>query len=201
MRKAKETLGRSYIPCIVFLCVALVTILTRTAIGIMESNDISLWVFGLSSDELMPALGAASGFCVVLFFSFYLSSKNAKHKAVIAVVSVLVNMLVCAEAAFTYSRQPEYEYFEIVSEDKEHEIIIKEGSFLLLGEGEFYEKTSPVTMVRLGGYSTDDGYSPFSDNKYEILWNENGFEVVYSFDGSDITKKETVEYAEHKKGM
>ncbi len=194
MKKAKETLGKSYVACVVFVCIAFVTCLLRLAIGIMEKNDISLWLFGISSEEIMPVLGAVSGFSTLFFFSFYLSSQKSKHKAVIAVVSFIVSVLVMTEVGFAYSRKPEYEYFEIVSDDKKHEIIIKEGSFLLSGAGAFYEKTSPITMVKIGEYSTDDGYRPFTDNRYEIDWNENGFEVTYSFDGSGLTKTETVQY-------
>lgn len=194
MKKAKETLGKSYEPCVVFVCIAFVTCLLRLAIGIMEKNDISLWLFGISSEEIMPVLGAVSGYSTLFFFSFYLSSQKSKHKAVISVVSFIVSVLLMTEVGFAYSRKPEYEYFEIVSDDKQHEIIIKEGSFLLSGAGAFYEKTSPITMVKIGEYSTDDGYRPFTDNRYEIEWNENGFEVSYSFDGSGITKKETAQF-------
>ncbi len=194
MTKAKETLGKSYVPCVVFVCIAFVTCLLRLAIGIMEKNDISLWLFGISSEEIMPVLGAVSGYSTLFFFSFYLSSQKSKHKAVISVVSFIVSVLLMTEVGFAYSRKPEYEYFEIVSDDKQHEIIIKEGSFLLSGAGAFYEKTSPITMVKIGEYSTDDGYRPFTDNRYEIEWNENGFEVSYSFDGSGITKKETAQF-------
>ncbi|MBR4858959.1 MAG: hypothetical protein IKU08_07220 [Clostridia bacterium] len=195
MKKTKEMLGKSYVPCVVFVCIAFVTCLLRLVIGIMDKNDISLWLFGISSEEIMLALGAVSGYSTLFFFSFYLSSKKSKHKAVIAVVSFAVSVLLMIEVVFIYSRQPEYEYFKIVSDDKQHEIIIKEGSYLLSGAGAFYEKTSPITMVKIGEYSTDDGYRPFSDNRYEIDWNENGFEVTYSFDSSAKTKKETAQYA------
>lgn len=194
MKKTKEMLGKSYVPCVTFVCIAFVTCLLRLAIGIMEKNNISLWLSGISSEEIMPVLGAVSGFSTLFFFSFYLSSQKSKHRAVIALVSIIVSVLLMTEVGFAYSRQPEYEYFEIFSNDKNHEIIIKEGSFLLSGEGAFYEKTSPITMVKIGEYSTDDGYRPFTDNRYEIDWNENGFEVTYSFNGSAITKKETAQY-------
>ena len=194
MKKAKEMLGKSYVPCVIFVCIAFVTCVLRLAIGIMDKNNISLWFFGISSEEIMPALGAVSGFSTVFFFSFYLSSQKSKHRAVIGVVSFIVSVLLMIEVGFAYSRQPEYEYFKLVSDDKKHEIIIKEGSFLLSGQGAFYEKTSPITMAQIGGYSTDDGYRPFTDNRYEFDWNENGFEVTYSFDGSGLTKTETAQY-------
>lgn len=196
MKKAKEMLGKAYVPCIVFMCIAFVTCLLRLAIGVMDKNDISLWLFGISSEELMPILGAVSGFSTLFFFSFYLSSQKSKHRAIIALVSIIVSVLLMTEVGFAYSRQPDYEYFEVVSDDGKHEIIIKEGSFLLLGEGAFYEKTSPITMVKVGEYSSDDGYRPFTDNRYEIEWNEDGFEVSYSFSGGGITKTESAQYAQ-----
>ncbi len=194
MKKAKEMLGKSYVPCVALLCIAFAVCLLRLTIGIMEKNNISLWLSGISSEEIMPVLGAVSGFSTLSFFGFYLSSRKSKYRAVVALVSAIVSVLLMIEVGFAYSRQPEYEYFEIVSDDRKHEIIIKEGAFLLSGAGAFYEKTSPITMVKIGEYSTDDGYRPFTYNRYEIEWNENGFEVTYSFDGSGITKKETAQY-------
>ncbi len=194
MKKSKEALGKSSVPCVVLLCIAAVVFILRLAVGIMGRNDISLWIFGLSSEEITPALTAVSGISISLFCGFYLSSVKSKYKAVIALMSAVLSVLVMAEVGFEYSRQPEYEYFQVLSDDGKHEIIIKEGSFLLLGAGSFYEKTSPVTMVKLGDYSTDDGYRPFTDNRYEIEWYEDGFEVSYSFMGGGVTKKETVQY-------
>lgn len=194
MKKAKGKLGKSYVPCVVLICVAAVVFILRLTVGIMGRNNISLWILGLSSEEISPALAAVSGICISLFCGFYLSSVKSKHKAVIALISAVLSVLVMAEVGFEYSRQPEYEYFQVLSDDGEHEIIIKEGSFLLLGTGSFYEKISPITMVKLGDYSTDDGYRPFTDNNYEIEWYEDAFEVNYSFNGDGITKKETVQY-------
>ena len=193
--KAKDVLGKAFVPCIVLAGVALVLYSVRLAIGIMSRNGISLWVLGLSSEEITPALGMISGIFVVFFFAVVMLKKYSKGKAFIVIAAVVLSMLVMGEALAEYETQHEYRYFEAVSDDGKHEIIIKEGSYLLSGEGAFYERTSLITMVKVGEYSTDDGYRPFTHNRYEIEWHENCFEVIYSFNGSGITKKETAQYA------
>ncbi len=195
INKAKNVTVKAFVPCIILAGVALVLYSVRLVIGIMSRNGISLWIFGLSTEEITPALGAVSGILVVLFFAVVMFKKYSKGKNFIVIVAVVLSMLIMGEAVAEYATQHEYRYFEVVSDDGKHEIIIKEGSYLLSGEGAFYEKTSLITMVKVGEYSTDDGYRPFTHNCYEIEWHENSFEVTYSFNGSEITKKETAQYA------
>ena len=85
---------------------------------------------------------------------------------------------------FSYAFSPSNRYFEYTSNDQKHEIVVNEKSFLLGGWGDIYEKTSFCTMKKVGEYTTDDGFCPFTNNAFYFVWNEKGFELHYDYGSS-----------------
>ena len=83
-------------------------------------------------------------------------------------------------------------YFEYTSDDKKHTIVVNEGSFILWGCGDIYEKTSFCTMQKVGDYTTDDGFRPFTNDAFYFVWNENDFELHHSFYGSKSKEYQVV---------
>lgn len=65
-------------------------------------------------------------------------------------------------------------YHTFISPDKKHTLVVRETSFLLLGDVSLYERKNLLFIEDLGaGASPDDGFSPVSAGKYWIKWDGN----------------------------
>ena len=160
----------------VFLCAYL-------TIRILIKFNIYIYLFGVSKQEIMPFITIP---CVASLIASIavLIYKNIGHKTLVALLTIVTSFLIFSYMLLDYSFSPSSEYFEFTSNDKKHSIVVNEKSFLLSGGGVIYEKTSFCTMKRVGGYSTDDGFCPFSNDAFYFVWNENDFELYHSFFGS-----------------
>lgn len=145
--------------------------------------DISLYFLGVGTQEIMPFITMP---CVAFTISAIavLLYKNIGHKTLVAWLSIVISFLVLLYMLIDYSFSPSSKYFEYTSDDQKHHIVVNERSFLLGGWGDIYEKNSFCTMKRVGGYSTDDGFCPFSNDAFYFVWGENDFELHHSFFGN-----------------
>ena len=166
----------NFIISVVLLCVYLLII-------ILVKFNVHIYLLGVSTQEIIPYITMP---CVALLISSVavLLYKNIGHKALITVLTIVICFFVLSYMLIDYTFSPSSEYFEYTSNDKKHSIVVNEMSFLLSGGGVIYEKTSFCTMKRVGGYSTDDGFRPFSNDAFYFVWNENDFELHHSFFGS-----------------
>lgn len=126
----------------------------------------------------------------------YQNVKKRKLKVFLALIVILAAGWFMFMGIATAAFMP-VDYVELVSNDGEHCIIIAEDTYLFsVYGGDIYEKNSFCTMKKLTKYEAGiDYYTPFSDGKYEIVWNEENFEITYDFDGKgDTYKTITVEY-------
>ena len=126
----------------------------------------------------------------------YQNVKKRKLKVFLALIVILAAGWFMFMGIATAAFMP-VDYVELVSNDGEHCIIIAEDTYLFsVYGGDIYEKNSFCTMKKLTKYEAGiDYYTPFSDGKYEIVWNEESFEIIYDFDGKGETYKIiTVEY-------
>lgn len=162
-------------------------------IKLLEKANIYIYLFKCGAEEILPIIEIL---CIALIISAasVLLYKNIKCKGLIVILTAAVSLV-----AFWYSLvllvfTMNGTYFEFTSNDKKHNIIVNECSFLLAGWGDIYEKTSFCTMERVGGYTTDDGYLPFSFDEYYFVWNENNFELHYA-DGMGGYGVSHMEYA------
>lgn len=106
--------------------------------------------------------------------------KNIKYKTLVSVLTAIVSLFILSHLLFLYLLSANGVYFEYTSDDKEHNIVVEERAFLLAGGGKIYEKTSFCTMKKVGEYTTDDGFRPFSQNAFFFIWNENDFELHHA---------------------
>lgn len=174
----------------ILLCVYLL-------IKALEKRNIYIYFLGIGAKELVPFLTIP---CVALLIgavSFFLI-KNCKRmieKFLVVIPSLLVSVVVIWFMLFGYAFSAENKYFEYTSDDGQHTIVVSEQSFLFDGHGYIYEKTSFCTMEKVGTYSTDDGYRPFTNDTFFFVWNEENFELHYYFGNGLVEfKVEEMEY-------
>lgn len=89
----------------------------------------------------------------------------------------------------------EKEYFYFQNPDGSRTLVAEETSFLLSGETKFYEKEYGI-FIKYTGKSilTDDGYRPFSNNEYGVVWKDNSTVAInYNFGSNGIWKTAVVE--------
>lgn len=160
-----------------------VFVVFRLIILILAKFNVYLYLFGWGSEDMFPIitmLCIASLVSAVTVFIY----KNSKHKVLagllLTVFSLWFYYLLIMFTLFCINGT----YFEYSSDDRKHQIVARECAFLQVGWGDIYEKTSFCTMRRVGGYSTDDGFGPFSSDAFYFVWNEDNFELHHSFFGS-----------------
>lgn len=107
--------------------------------------------------------------------------------AVICIVLLLfINLMVNSSKSYFYLKSP----------DKYHTLVVEEDSFLLSGWSNFYERKGLIFIKSLKQQIfTDDGYTPFSCNDYELKWlDNNSVEIIYGFGSMSIHKKELIRF-------
>ena len=87
-------------------------------------------------------------------------------------------------------------YVGAISPDGEHQIIVGEDNRLSAPYGgTVYERTSRVTVRKLGEYEASENFSkPFSAGKYYVDWNEKDVDIHYDYDGEGNYKTITFKY-------
>lgn len=166
-------------------------------ITLLERANIYIYLFKCGSEEIMPIIKIL---CIIFLISAIavLLYKNIKYKGLVVILTAAVSLVALWYSLALVVFGMNGTYFEFTSDDKKHNIVVNECSFLLVGWGVIYEKTSFCTMERVGGYTTDDGYLPFTFDEYYFVWNENDFELHYEYgggfdEGYRVVKMEYVE--------
>ena len=153
---------------------------------------------GFTANYLILSVALLSGILIAsaLLLLLYKNVKKRNIKIFLSIIVILAAGWLMFMGMLTAAFIPVH-YFELISDDGEHCIIIAEDTYLFsVYGGDIYEKNSFCTMKKLTKYEAGiDYYTPFSDGKYEIVWNEESFEIIYDFDGKGETYKIiTVEY-------
>lgn len=159
---------------------AVIVLIFYCITAFMKSRQLYLYIFRANSEEIMPILMFAA---VVLLISggAAWAYKNIGHKIIVTTCVVILTVVVSAVFLLKLLLAADNAYFEFYSDDREHHIVVKEKSFLLAGYGDIYEVIAPGVMTPIGEYTTDDGYRPFSDNKYSFEWHKDGCVLTYYF--------------------
>ncbi len=164
------------------------------AVETMKKRDIIIYYLGVDTYNILDFLNIA--FTVALTLAIIVLLFQNVKKIVIPII--ISSVMVLVVSFYTYLSlnlffEPESKYYEFVSDDKEHTIIIRESSWLLSGGGTIYQKTSPYTLTPLGGYTTDDGLRPIRQNQYYFDWYDGWFEFHYNYN-DEIYKSVDCEY-------
>ena len=152
-------------------------------IRIFVKFNIYIYLFKVGVEVIIPII-IMLGVTLLISAIAVLFYKNTKHKDLTVLTTTILSFLILSCLSMFFLFTMDATYFEYTSDDKKHNIVVNEGSFLLSGYGDIYEKTSFCTMKKVGDYTTDDGFRPFTEDAFYFVWNENDFELHHSFFGS-----------------
>lgn len=144
-------------------------------LGVCMKFGISLWVGGMSTEEVLWFLPYIAVVLTVLFGYLLLRRYVMKGKGIITFVTglVITVTLVIGYASPFFWSVDGYETY--TSPDGEHTIIIKKESWLMAFWGSVFEVDSPFTMRLLCNYSHGDWVNP----AVEISWHEDYFALFF----------------------
>ena len=114
-----------------------------------------------------------------------LALRKVRHKKFRVVIFILVVILSLLFIFLQFLFYEKDSFETIDSENGEHVILVSEKAWLQSGTVVFYEKTSPVSIKRLGSVNTDDGFLPIERGAYDFEWNDDGFYFEYKTRESD----------------
>ena len=142
---------------------------------ICQKLSISLWVGGVSTEEVLWFLPYITVALTALFGCLLLCRHVPKGKGMIIALASLVivaTLVICYGSSFFWSVDG-YEIY--TSPDGQHTIIIKKESWLMGVWGSVFEVDSPFTMRQRCRYSNGDWGNP----DVVIDWYEDYFTLTY----------------------
>lgn len=145
-------------------------------------ENYSLYLFGIGSDEISFILNLAGFFFLIIgICSIFFKRGASKAKAIIGIILILLT--IATSIIPSYLTLPwTVAWHEYESPDQRHTIVVQEKAFLLAGGGTVYQQISPFLLKKVETYSTDDGFSPFKENKFKITWARDRVTVSYLYD-------------------
>ena len=109
-------------------------------IRILIKFNIYIYLFKIGVEVIIPIIiilvvALLIGAIAVLFY------KNTKLKTLVVLTTTIFSFLILSYLSIFFLLTMDATYFEYTSADKKHNIVVNEGSFLLSGYGDIYEKT------------------------------------------------------------
>lgn len=154
-------------------------ILIRTMLYILKNHYNIYFLCGNLNENKIEFISSA--IIVILATAIALLFADKLLKRVLLIVLEIFILLVLA---FFYDFQSKQEkYFSFKSPNNEIVLIVEENCWLLGGWSNFYIKENPMFVKKLKTYvTTDDGYRPFTNGDYEVLWlDEKSLKLTYGF--------------------
>ena len=189
MKVLNSKLWRAFkISAIVFAVLAIL----QLTLSVLKLNGIFLFFGGFDTTEIQRWIYAL--LMVMLLITLGLLLHSILKEMVAELVVCLLFPIVAVASVLIVGLTPDYEYFTLTSPDGKHEIIVKEQNFLLGGWGQFYEKTSSVTMTKLKEYNSNT-YQAVSSELYDITWHDDGFTFSF-YTGNDQTEVLEIKYCD-----
>lgn len=165
--------------------------LISTVLFIISFINIKIFIFRLNSNLVSYILFLFSLILPMMLFDYdrdWLGMKIVYNISLIAIIPI---------SFFCYLFfASECEYFEFLSPEKTHILVVEEKAFLFDGRSNFYEKKFGIFIKKLNcEITTDDGFRPFSNEAYEIEWiDENIVNVRYDFGNEGVWKNEIIKF-------
>jgi amino acid transporter len=186
---------------VAFLIVFLLSIFIFIADLLLDENGIYFYtgISGFTTGDLFVTIFLIGGGLFVSAIAVFLH-KNLKLKwlkIIIILLSALISIIFLGRVMIANALVMPHTYVELLSDDSPHNIIIGEDCYFFSPYGgDVFEKTSFCTIKKLGKYvAKKDFYTPFSDGKYSVTWNDENFELFYDSDGDgELDEKILFEY-------
>ena len=165
-------------------------------VGLLASKAVSKGYEVLLFDKLVlesvSYLLFTASIAVFIVLVFYLIFKKGKFLLLLFVIPILLEFLVLAVAFFLISLPTETETQRYTFEEFDHDIVIENRSFLLIGRSTVYEARG-IIVKRVANVTGDDGWCPLEKDEYFSI-TIRGDQLVfdYFFVGPEIGERQLV---------
>lgn len=179
---------RPRVVSLVFLGVGFLFVSLYLLLCILESSDCYLYVGGRISQEWRECLAFLAPFPLGIGIILFSVKKLLSGRTVLLTAAlVLCLSLYCPLLLFSSTQ---YVYTEVdppaLHEPSSHKLVFLEKSYGFFGgDGDIYERTSPIVLRKLADYPAHDRVFPVRDGNCEIEWRAEGGTLVLS-DGERI---------------
>lgn len=180
MKINKENLNVKIVWLVALVLLGLQSILERFA-------GLQLFMGGIDAKLVKSIL------IVILVLAPIFILRSKKNKALKLVYGIFAFIMVgTIFISVVFSQKDKYYYLQ--SPDGKRTLVVEEASVLSYGQSNFYEKKYGVFIKSLNSVIiTEDGYRPFSNNKYKVTWKEdNTVQIDYAYGESNVWKTETI---------
>lgn len=153
--------------------------------------------FGTINIKMIDFIILCVGVALLLSSIIWLMFKNIKRKWIPIPITAILALCTVWYLVLTFwsSNVIDTDLAEFTSPDGRHNIIVMETSHLHGGSGHVFEKTSNLTMKKIGDYSFNHVFNPVTKGEFNFEWSENYLELHYKGKGSgeyDILKMEYI---------
>ena len=183
------------------IATSVVAMIIITVVEQLTNQEILLWnlceirlldgvrfLFYLNGTRIILISLFALMFFSILYAVYRKREKGRRIKKLTLFATSAICIIVASFSIFLYiMTEGDDRYFAYSSPDGKYSILAREHSFLLAGGVDVYERTSLITIRRIGVLSTDDGYRALSNSNYQINWNENKVEFTVDVEGYEDT--------------
>lgn len=121
----------------------------------------------------------------------YMFKKLLKICASIIAFILIIYILLMINLSFAL--RPNVNTFEFRSLDNKYTLVVKEESALFSGKGTFFKKEESGELVKIGSYSTNDGFEPFTNNTHHLTWSDSVVRIEYDFGSEGLRKQITLD--------
>ena len=162
---------------ILYILTAVFLTVSACVYTIQEYEDLYLLIGNVNGNMIMRTALALAVICLIIIAVIAIVKKE-KHRILKTVICFVLScaMLFCIGFSDFFSSP--YTYYDFTSPNGKYTVIAGEWSWLLGGGINFFERTNPLFVKRIGSFSTDDGYEPIRNNDYSVQWNEK--EMIFT---------------------
>ena len=177
----------------VLLWVSAAALLCAIGVESAVKCGVYLCLFGAAPRVITPVLLALL-LCALVAAVAVILFANARKKWMAIMASGLVIAVAVLFCAILLPGNFEGRYFTYSSEDGARTIVVDEQTDLLSGYGEIYQRTSAVTMERIGEFHTDHMLRPFSEGVFRLEWGAESVTLEYALGANDEWCREEMQY-------
>lgn len=167
----------------------LILVLIRAVLLVLNKRfHIYILIFFINQSPINLILDISIIICIMKLMNHKI---NKVIKGLLNSVSVIVTIMLILITIFLNC---EKRYFYFKGPNKLKTLVVEEDSFLLSGWSRFYERKGLIFIKDINRVIyTDDGYKPFSNNKYKLKWlDDYSVELHYDSGAGSSEYEETI---------
>lgn len=184
----------SHILVKIFLILAIFMLIIFGTIEGFKYNHVYLYFFQHELLNIVPFTIYLAIIFGIMSLSIYIYTTFKTIGIIICTCIILLIVTFFSYMSYIFAGWMDSAYISFTSPDNQHQFIMKEKDDLFRGEGIIYEMISPIIMVPIGEYLTDDGYMPIKNGNFSIIWNKDNLVFTYNYGNAGVYKSEVANY-------